>query len=89
MHPASAQFEVLRPFINDRIIALVRARLLDGERFFDSSHALRPEYNRSEVKLALLLIRIANPDEPLSEDEKSLLITLPRSAKPKGRKARI
>jgi hypothetical protein len=69
---ASPQFEVLRPFITERVQALVRERLLDGKLFF-KNHSLLPGYSRPEVKMALLLVRIANPSEQLNKDEEALL----------------
>ena len=68
----SAQYEVLKPYVNDRIASLVRGRLLEGVKFFEG-HTLRPEFSRSEVKLALLMIRIANDKEFFSIDELTIL----------------
>jgi len=77
MSNAAAELEILRPFITDRIQSLVRSRLLDGERFFEN-HVLRPCFIRPEVKLALLLVRIANPDEPLIVEEEKVLTARPQ-----------
>lgn len=68
----TGQFEILRPFITDRVQELVRGRLLEGMKFFDG-HTLRSEFTRAEAKLALLLVRMANPTELLNEDEAALL----------------
>ena len=68
----SAQYEVLKPFLNDRISSLVRGRLLEGLKFFEG-HTLRPEYSRSEVKIALLMVRIANSDEFFTIDELTIM----------------
>lgn len=68
----SAQLEVLRPFVNDRVSSLVRGRLLDGLKFFRDG-VLLPEYGRSEVKLALLLVQIANERENFTADELHVL----------------
>lgn len=69
---SNGQYESLRPFITDRVQGLVRERLLEGIKFFDG-HTLRPEYTRAEVKLTILLVRIANPKELLSRDEADLI----------------
>lgn len=69
---SESQYEVLKPYVNDRILSLVRGRLFDGVKFFDE-RTLRPEYSRAEVKLALLLVRIANPSEPLNSSELAIL----------------
>ena len=53
-------------------MSLVRGRLLEGAKFFDHG-SLRPEFGRSEVKLSLLLIKIANPGECLTGPELALL----------------
>ena len=68
----SDQYQVLAPFINERILSLVKYRLFNGGRFFDKN-TLREKYNRSDIKLVLLLVAIANPKEPLSVAEKTLL----------------
>lgn len=70
--PTLAQYEVLRPYITPRITDLVRGRLLEGVRFFDK-RSLRSGYTRSEAKLALLLVKIANPAEALTSEEQRLL----------------
>ncbi|HWL51724.1 MAG TPA: hypothetical protein VNQ90_04775 [Chthoniobacteraceae bacterium] len=72
MTPSAAQYEVLQPYITDRVRELVRGRLLEGVKFFDK-RALRSEYTRSEVKLVLLLVKIANPTEALTSEEQRLL----------------
>lgn len=69
---SDAQYAVLRPFITDRINDLVRGRLLQGVKFFGTT-ALRSGFDRSEVKLALLLVRIANPKEVLTKQESALI----------------
>ena len=68
----SAQYEVLKPYVNDRISSLVRGRLLEGMKFFDG-HTLRPEFSRSEAKMALLMVRIANEHEFFSSDERAIM----------------
>ncbi|HWL51325.1 MAG TPA: hypothetical protein VNQ90_02760 [Chthoniobacteraceae bacterium] len=68
---------MLKPYITPRVQELVRGRLLEGLRFFDK-RVLRPEYSRAEVKLALLLIRIANPQETLVTEEFRILERLPQ-----------
>lgn len=83
----SGQFEVLRPFITDRVSDLVRSRLLEGLKFFGTT-ALRPGFNRDEVKLALLLVRIANPDEVLTDAETKLLKAPLRSSRQQKEKGR-
>jgi hypothetical protein len=67
-----SQLEILRPYIDERTAALVRARLLDGLKFFEG-HSLRPGYTRPEAKLVLLLVQIANPKELFSADEANLI----------------
>ena len=66
------EYDVLCPFVTDRVLELVRCRLLEGSRFFEH-HALKPEFSKSETKLALLLVRVANPKEYLNSDEINLL----------------
>lgn len=66
------QLEVLGPLVTDRVRELVRDRLLHGLKFFDG-HTLRPQFKKADVKLALLLVRIANPKELLSKDEADLI----------------
>ena len=66
------QYEVLRPFITGRVQKLVRGRLLKGLKFFDTN-ALRHGLKRDEVKLALLLVKIANPREFLTVNETALI----------------
>lgn len=68
----NGQYEVLRPFITERINALVRGRLFEGLKFFGTS-ALRPGFDRGEVKLALLLVRIAHEKEVFTKEEAALL----------------
>lgn len=80
----TAQYEILRPFITDRVRELVRGRLLQGLKFFDT-HTLRPEYARDEVKLALLLVRMANPREVFSKTELDLLDLPLRRQRPRAR----
>jgi len=77
-----AQYEVLRPFVTERILSLTRGRLLEGVKFFNGN-SLHHEYSRSEVKLALLLVKIGNPDESLTDNEKELLSTPMRQQKVK------
>lgn len=66
------QLEILRPLVTDRVRVLVRKRLLHGLKFFDA-HTLRPQFKKADVKLVLLLVRIANPKELLSKDEADLI----------------
>ena len=68
----SAQYEVLKPYLTDRIISLVRSRLLEGLKFFRDD-MLCPDYSRTEVKLVLLLVQIANPKEYLNANELAIL----------------
>lgn len=68
----SEQLEILRPFVTDRVRVLVRKRLLHGLKFFDA-HTLRPQFKKADIKLALLIVRIANPKELLSKDELELI----------------
>lgn len=68
----SDQLELLRSFATDRILSLTRCRLLEGLKFFRRG-SLLPEYNRADVKAALLLVRIANPSEYLTGPEEELL----------------
>lgn len=70
--PDSAQYSVLLPLVNERIQSLVRGRLLEGLKFFDKN-TLRHEYSRSEAKLALLIVKIANPDEQFTAAERQLM----------------
>jgi len=67
-----AQYEVLRPFVTERILSLTRGRLFEGLKFFERG-TLRHEFGRGEVKLALLLVRIANSDEYLTALELEIL----------------
>jgi len=66
------QYQVLQPFVTAGVTALVRSRLLEGGRFFDG-HRLKPGLKRADVKLALLLVKIANPHEILTAEERTLL----------------
>jgi len=59
---SASQLELLRPHITERIAGLVCGRLLDGIKFFRNG-VIASEFTRREVKLALLLVKIANPDE--------------------------
>ena len=67
-----AKYEVLRPFVTERILSLTRGRLFEGLKFFERG-TLRHEFGRGEVKLALLLVRIANSDEYLTGPELEVL----------------
>ena len=55
-----------------RKAALVRYRLLEGGRFFGQRRLL-PEYKSNCVKLALILVRLANPAEEFSDEEEMLV----------------
>lgn len=68
----NGQYDALRPFITDRVEKLVRGRLLEGLKFFGTT-ALRSGFKRDEVKLALLLVKIANPKEFLTANETALI----------------
>ncbi len=68
----NSQLDLLLPLASQKVRELMRDRLLHGLKFFDS-HTLRSEFSRDEVKLALLLVKIANPAELLSGEEKDLL----------------
>ncbi len=63
------QYEVPRPFVTDPVRKLVRGRLLEGALKFVDTSTLRPGLKRDEVKLALLLVKIANPKEFLTVNE--------------------
>jgi hypothetical protein len=71
----NAQYEVLRSFITPDVLQLVRARLLRGERLFDGHQRI---HSYEVTKLALLLIQMANPQEYFTEDERNVLLKLPR-----------
>jgi hypothetical protein len=77
----SDQLEILIRFSNDRVMELVRGRLLEGRKFFQNK-AMLPEYSRSEVKLALLLVRLANPKETFTADEESVMDGRQRKLEP-------
>ena len=68
----TSQYEVLQPFITERIRELVRGRLLEGVKFFDSGK-IADGFTRSDVKLVLLLVLLANPKEYLSLEEIGIL----------------
>ncbi|MDD5348789.1 MAG: hypothetical protein PHQ12_01140 [Chthoniobacteraceae bacterium] len=84
----TSQYEVLQPFVTERIRELVRGRLLEGLKFFDG-HNIRPGFDRAEVKLALLLTKIGNPMECLSIDETSLLDSPMRQQQVKSKSEHI
>ena len=84
----SAPLEILRPFVTARHTDLVRQRLLEGLKFFEAG-VLRPEFSRAEVKLTLLLVRLANPTETLNADEAALLSAPMRQQKVKPFSAEI
>lgn len=65
MNPLQA--EILRPLLTPRISKLVTDRLFNGLKFFNNCHS--PNYDRGTIKLALLLVKIANPQEYFSADE--------------------
>jgi len=69
---SASQLELLRPHITERIAGLVCGRLLDGIKFFRNG-VIASEFTRREVKLALLLVKIANPDECLTIDEHHII----------------
>lgn len=66
------RIDLLQPLVNDRIQELFKARLLEGFKFFEG-HSLAPGCTRSEAKLVILLVKIANPEEYLTVDEKLLI----------------
>lgn len=72
-HPdRGPQLEVLRPYVTAKIKAIVRRRLFEGMKFFEG-HTFKSQYTRGEVKLALIISRIGNPEEPFSADELALI----------------
>lgn len=73
---------ILTPFYTDRIRGLVHDRLFCGLKFFEAG-ALRTGYQRGEVKLVLLLVRLANPRECLNESETALIDAPMRQVKNK------
>lgn len=73
-----AQWEILRPFVDDATMALVRARLLGGLKFF-ADKTLLPMYTREQVKLVLLVVRIANPAEYFNESEVGVMESVART----------
>lgn len=68
----SAAYQILRELATETTMELVKLRLLFGLKFFDN-HCLKDSFARSEVKLVLLLVQLANPDEVFSADEKAIL----------------
>jgi hypothetical protein len=73
MSEINVQLELLKPYITAEVQELVRYRLLEGGRF-SVQRRLLPEYKASDVKLVLLLVRLANPAEQL-DDEEELLVS--------------
>ncbi len=67
-----AQWEILRPLADDETMAMVRERLLGGLKFFEGNKLIE-KYTRASAKLALLMVRIANPTEEFTENEKALM----------------
>lgn len=67
-----AAWQILQKFVTEEVWSLVRGRVLEGQKFFGTT-ALRPGLKRDDVKLALLLVRIANPTECFTDAEKALL----------------
>lgn len=71
---SAAQFEILRPFITDRIQTLLYGRLFGGMRLYDAdNHRLEDGISEADAKLVILLVQIANPMETLNAGEKKLL----------------
>lgn len=63
--------EILGPLITARIKKMARDRLVDGTSFFAAGRV--PKFPRSEIKLALLLVKLVNPYEILSNQEEAIL----------------
>jgi len=68
----NSQFEILKQFATKHVLKLAKSRLLEGTRFFQN-HKLLPAYKRADVKLALLLVLVAQPDAAICADEVKLL----------------
>lgn len=67
-----AQWEILRPLADETVMALARARLLEGLKFFDGNRLIET-HTRAVAKLALLIVRIMNPSEEFTNNEKDLM----------------
>lgn len=67
----SAQWEILRPLADESVMELVRKRLLQGFKFFDDNRLIGAD--REKAKLALLIVRIANPSEVFTKNELDLM----------------
>lgn len=78
----ASQLEILRPFITPKVKKIVKERLLHGLKFFEAG-TIKKEFTRADIKLSLLLIRIANPKELLNLDEIQILEGAQRKAKNK------
>lgn len=65
------QIEILGPLITARIKKAARGRLVDGTSFFAAGKV--PKFPRSEIKLALLLVKLVNPYEILTNQEEAIL----------------
>jgi len=67
-----AQWEILRSLASDAVMCMAHNRLLHGLKFFDGTK-LMDAYTRADVKLALLIVRIANPTEEFTDKETALM----------------
>lgn len=72
------QLEILTSFITPDIKKIVKNRLFNGLKFFDG-HTFKSPHSKGDAKLALLLVRIANPEESLSADELQLIKGIQRN----------
>lgn len=77
----SDRYEVLRPFITEKINALVRGRLFEGLLFFEANRFRSELCSRGEAKLALLLVRLAHEKEPFTDNEAELMVAKMRQQK--------
>lgn len=70
--PVPGNLALLQSLADERVLGLVRNRLLYGMRFFDKN-TLRKDVTRADAKLALLMCLCANPNESLTGPELNLI----------------
>jgi hypothetical protein len=67
-----SRYEALYPFITDSVRELARNRLFNALKFHEGK-TLKKEFNKADVKAALLLIKIINPREFLTGAEREMI----------------
>lgn len=64
--------DLLTPMFTDEVLFLARERIIRRRNFF-KGESLDVNASRETIKLALLAVRLMNPEETLSVEEQALL----------------